>query len=309
VVEGFVRLVRENVPLVEDNDKALARLADFGNDAVILDFEPAGAIDHKHGKVGTADAFQGAHVAEDLDFVFDLRLLAQARSIGHHELLTIDNEVAVNGIACRARNVGDHRAVFVQQAVQQRALARIRAAEDSKADGARFLAFPAHGRRENGYDFVEKRKAGITRKGTDRAGLAKTEFQEFIAFLAVALLLALVRHKNHLLVELADKARKLLVEFGNAHADIHHKEHQVGLFDGVKNLRANAISQNVDGIVRQESAGIDHRKFVALVVRGLVMPVAGYAITVRDNGSTTPQNTIKERGLPHVRAPDYTYDW
>ena len=126
--------------------------------------------------------------------------------------------------------------------------------------------------------------------------------------MTVGTVFALVRDKNHLLVELADHAGKLFVELGNAHADIDHEEHQVSLFDGVKNLGAHAIGEHVDGIVRQETASIDHRKFMALVIRILVMAIAGHAIAVRHDSGATPQDTVKERGLAHVRAPYYTYD-
>ena len=126
--------------------------------------------------------------------------------------------------------------------------------------------------------------------------------------MTVGTVFALVRDKNHLLVELADHTGELLVELGNAHADIHHKEHQVSLFDGIKNLRAHAIGKHVDGIVRQESAGIDHRKLMALVIGRLVMPIAGHAVAVRNDCGTTPQDSVKKGGLAHVRAPYYTYD-
>ena len=76
MVEGLFGLVRENVPLVEHKHQALARLADFGNDAKVLDFKATRAVDHKHRHIGAADAFERTHVAENFNFVFDLRLLA-----------------------------------------------------------------------------------------------------------------------------------------------------------------------------------------------------------------------------------------
>ena len=308
MVERLFGLVRENVPLVEHEHQALARLADFGNDAEVLDFETAGAVDHQDRHVGAANTFERTHVAENFNFVFDLRLLAEARRIGHHELDSVDSKVAVNGIASRSRNIGHHGTVFVQQAVQERALASVRAAENGKANRAFFTAFTTHRCGEHCNDFVHERKAGIARERTNGTREAKAKFQELVAFLTVGTVFALVRDKNHLLVEFADHTGELFVELGNAHADIDHEEHQVGLFDGVKNLGAHAIRENVNRIVRQKSASIDHRKFMALVIRVLVMAIAGHAIAVRHDSSATPQYAIKERGLAHVRAPYYTYD-
>ena len=308
MVKGLFGLVRENVPLVEHEHQALARLADFGNNAEILDFETASAVHHEYRHVGSTDTFEGTHVAENFNFVFDLRLLAQARRISHHELDAIDRKVAVNGIAGRTRNIGHHGAVFVQQAVQESALACIGAAENGKANRAFFATFTTHRRREHRNHFVHERKASIARERTDGTREAKAKLEELVAFLTVDTVFALVRHKNHLLVEFANHAGKLFVELGNAHADIDHEEHQVGLFDGIKDLRAHAISEHVDGIIRQESAGIDHRKFMALVIGRLVMPIAGHAVAVRNDCGTTPQDSVKKRGLAHVRASNYTYD-
>ena len=308
VVEGLFGLVRENVPLVEHKHQALARLADFGNNAEVLDFETTGTVYHKYRHVGTADTFEGTHVAENFNFVFDLGFLAKASRISHHELLSIDRKVAVNGVTRCTRNIGHHGAVFVQQAVQERALACVRTAENSKANRAFFAAFTTNRSREHGNDFVHQRKASIARERTDGTREAETELQELVAFLTVGTVFALVRHKNHLLVELADHAGKLFVKLGNAHANIHHKEHQVSFFDGIKNLGAHAIGEHVDGIVRQKSTGINHRKFMALVIGRLVMPIAGHAVAVRNDCGTTPQDSVKKRGLAHVRASNNTYD-
>ena len=132
--------------------------------------------------------------------------------------------------------------------------------------------------------------------------------QEFVTLLAVSSIFTFVRHKNHFLVELAHHARKLLVKLGNAHADIDHKEHQVSLFDGVKNLGTDAIGQDVDRIVWQEASRIDHRKFVALVIRSLVMPIASHAIAVRHDSRPAAQDAVKERGLSDIRTSNNAYD-
>ena len=304
VIEGLVVLVREDVPLVQDDHESLTGLTDFRDNAVILDFHATGAIHHQHGHIGTADTFERAHVAERFHFVFDLGLFAEPGRIGHHELLPVHHEIAIDGVAGRSRNIGNHSAFLAHEAIQQSALAGIRAAKDGKADGAFFAAFAEHGRRQHGDDLVQKAQAGIARQRTDSAGLTKAEFEEFIAFLAVALVFTLVRDQDDLLVELADKAGELLVELGDAHADIHHEKHEVRFVHGIKNLLADTIRKDVDGIVRQESAGIHDDKLMALVVRILVMAVAGHTVAVAHHGGPAAKDAVKQGGLSYVRTSD-----
>ena len=222
--------------------------------------------------------------------------------------MSVNDKVTVDGIAGRSRNVGNHGAVFVQQAVEERTLASIRAAENSKTHRAFFAAFATHRRREHGDHFVQEREASVAGQGTDRTRLAKAKLQKFVAFLAVALQFALVRDEDDLLVELADEARKLLVELGDAHADIDHEEHEVGFVHGVKNLGADAVRQDVDRIIGQESTRIDDCKFVTLVNRILVMTVAGNTIAVAHHGGTAAKNAVEEGGLSDVRTSNYAND-
>ena len=138
--------------------------------------------------------------------------------------------------------------------------------------------------------------------------MPKSKAQELVALLTVALVLTLVRHKNHLLVELANKAGKLLVQLGNAHANIHHKKDQVRFVHSIKNLGTNTIGEHVNGVVRQKTAGIDYGKFVPLVIRILVMAITGDAITVAHHRGTPAEDAVKQGGLTHVRASNDAYD-
>ena len=112
MVKGFFRFVRKDVPLVQKDDEAFARLTDALDNAEVLFRNAESRVDHENGKIRTADAFFGAHVAENFDFIFDFRLFAETGSVGHDELFSVDGKGAVNRVAGRARNVGNDNAFF-----------------------------------------------------------------------------------------------------------------------------------------------------------------------------------------------------
>ena len=69
-----------------------------------------------------------------LDRVVDLRLAAHTGGVDEQILAEFVFKIAVDGVARRARNVGDDHALLAENAVEQARLADVRLADDGDLD-------------------------------------------------------------------------------------------------------------------------------------------------------------------------------
>src|SRR6516162_11443310 len=101
----------------------------------------------------------------------------------------------------------------------------------------------------------------------------------------------------------AQAARQLLIERRETSLAVHDQNEQRRLFDG--NLRlAKDFLRDESLFVGNDSAGVDDFQRLAAPFGFAVDAVARDAGLVGDDGAARAGQTIEERGLAHIGAPD-----
>ena len=146
----------ENIPFIDDDDDALARLMYVSRDLRILLEDPLGGIDDHEHDARTVDGTQRPHDAVALDGQRDLALAPHSRRINEQILRTVPCEMRVDGVACRPRHIADNDAFLAEQAIDQRRLPHVRTPHNGDRDLIRLalLRLLCPERRHNGVEEV-----------------------------------------------------------------------------------------------------------------------------------------------------------
>ena len=89
-----------------------------------------GGVDDEQGDVGPVDGLQGPHQRVVLGALVDARLAAHAGGVDEADGPVGGLDDGVDGVAGRARQVVDDRALVADQPVEQRRLAHVGPADD-----------------------------------------------------------------------------------------------------------------------------------------------------------------------------------
>ena len=137
LVEGPVRLALDQVPLVDRDDEALALLDDVAGDVGVLGGETLDRVDHEDRDVGPRDCLQGAEggVALGCRPGGDLAAPPDAGGVDQDDLAAAPLEGRVDRVAGRARDLGHDRPILPEEAVEERRLADVRAADEGDRGG------------------------------------------------------------------------------------------------------------------------------------------------------------------------------
>ena len=221
-------------------------------------------------------------------------------------MLAVALHDGVDGVARRAGDVGYDGAVGAQDAVEQRRLTGIGAADDGHVErigelvGDLVLLLG-----KQGHDIVEQVARAMAMQGRKRRGLADAERIELpdVVILAIGIV-ELVHQQKDRLVAALEHASDRLVLLGDAGAAVDHKQDDGGFFGGGKCLVADGRGKDVIALERLDTARVDDGELAAVPIGRVIRAVARDAAGLVDDGVRGLGQAVDERGLAHVGASD-----
>lgn len=120
MLDGLLALVLGDVPFVYNYDEPFLVALDKREDADVLCLDAACGVNHEYADVGGLDGADRADYRVVLDILVDLVLLADAGCVDEVEVEAELVVARVDGVACRAGDVGDDVAVLADEGVDQR---------------------------------------------------------------------------------------------------------------------------------------------------------------------------------------------
>ena len=197
--------------------------------------------------------------------------------------------------------LGDDDALLAEDAVQERALARVRPADEGHAQlfAPRRRLGPG---RQQGQQLLEQIEGAAAVLGRDAAYELEPEGVELRHAHPVGGQVHLVDGDGERLAGAAQDARQLGVLRQEARLPVHHQQDRVGLLDRGARLR---LDRGLDARLRLgiEPGGVDEEHPSAGDFHLLGQPVAGEAGDVGHEGAPVPRVAVEERRLPDVGAP------
>lgn len=303
----LIVLVRVDIPLVDDDDDALARLVCIARDLLVLLRDALEGVDHHEHDVGAVDGAQRAHDTVTLDGLLDLAAAAHACRVDQRELHAVLREVRVDGVTRRARHVADDDAVLAEDRVDDGGFADIRAADDGDADLILILAL-LDLLREGRDDCVEQIAEIHRIRCRDGDRIAEAQIVELVDVHRALRAVNLVDREDDRLLRAAQQARDLFICRRQAGAAVDEEQDDVGLLHGQLCLLAHRL-EDVVALIELDAAGVDHREVLVEPLRVEIDAVARDARHVVDDGDALLADLIEERGLADVRAADNRHDW
>ena len=226
-------------------------------------------------------------------------------------MLAVALHDGVDGVARGAGDIRDDGAVGAQDAVEQRRLAGIGAADDGDVQGVgELIGDLVLFLRKQGHDIVEQVARAVAMQGRERRGLADAERIELPDAVVFAIgVVELVHQQKDRLVAALEHAGDRLVLLGDAGAAIDHKQDDGGFLGGGKGLVADGRGKDVIALERLDAARVDDGELAAVPIGRVVRAVARDATGLVDDGVRGLGQAVNERGLAHVGASDDGDDW
>ena len=221
-------------------------------------------------------------------------------------MLAVALDDRVDGVARGAGNVGHDGAVGAQDAVEQRGLTGVGAADDGHVqrigeligDLVLFL-------RKQGHDIIEQVARAMTMQGRERRGLADAERIELPDVVVLAIgVVELVHQQKDRLVAALEHAGNRLVLLGDTGAAVDHKQDDGGFLGGGEGLVADGRCKDIVALERLDTARVDDGELAAVPIGRVIRAVARDAAGLVDDGVRGLGQAVNERGLAHVGASD-----
>ena len=272
--DGVALVGGEVIPLVHRQHHGAAALGDEAHELGIVHAHFVGGVGHHDDDVGLFDCLQGFDDGELLDHFADAIAAADTGGVDQLVFAAVALNAHADGVARGASHFAGEQACIAQQAVDQRGLARVGAADDGDADDA-VEVFKLGGRRVGENAALQVAEA-IAVLGRDRNGLAQAKLVKVGTDGGFGAALGLVHQQRDRLVELAQALGDGEIVRHAAIMRIDQKQDVRGLQQ--RDLRL-LFGQHGEGIVlvRREAAGIDHHEALALELALTVLAVAGQA--------------------------------
>ena len=199
-------------------------------------------------------------------------------------------------------HLGDDASGVTEQAVRERRLAHVGAADERDPRGGVVLIhLGVVG--QCLHDGVEEVARARPVDGAERVHVADAEAPQLGGLHAAKVVVGLVADDQDGLLGAAEHLSDLLVEVRDAGLDVDHEEDHVGLLQREEHLLADGGLEALGG-AGHEAAGVDEIELAAAPVHLAVDPVARDAGLVVDDGVPGLGEAVEERGLAHVRAAD-----
>ncbi len=214
-----------------------------------------------------------------------------------------DLDLLVDRVARRSGDVTHDGAFLAGRLVQQARLADVRPAEQRHTARARELRL-----RDGG--FLRKRLDHLVEEIRDPPAvqrghgvrLAEAERPQLRRLRLLHRVVDLVRHQKDGLLRAPQQLHHALVGGRRSDARVDDEQHDVAQLD--RDLRLQR-DRRVDSFrVGFPAARVDEREGGAHPLGAVAHPVAGNARHILHDGLAAPENTVHERRLANVRAPD-----
>ena len=299
-------VIVEQIPLVEQHHDGTAALDGKTHDLLVLLGDAHGGIDDEQRHVGAVDGTQAADHGVVLDVLVHGALLANARGVDHAVVLAVALDDGIDGIARGSGDVGHDGAVGAQDAVEQRGLTGVGAADNGHVqrigklvgDLVLFLG-------EQGHDVIEQVARAVAVQGRERRGLTDAERIELPDVIVLAIgVVELVHQQKDRLVGALEHAGDRFVLFGDAGAAVDHKQDDGGFLGGGECLVADGRGKDVIALERLDAARVDDGELAAVPIGRVIRAVARDAAGFVDDGVRGLGQAVNERGLAHVGASD-----
>ena len=221
-------------------------------------------------------------------------------------MLAVTLDDGIDGVARGAGDIGHDGAVGTQDAVEQRRLTGVGAADDGHIQrvgervGDLVLLLG-----QQGHDVVEQVARAVAVQGRERRGLADAERIELpdVVILAIGVV-ELVHQQKDRLVAALEHAGDRLVLLGDAGAAVDHKQDDGGFLGGGERLVADGRGKDVIALERLDAARVDDGELAAVPIGRVIRAVARDAAGLVDDGVRGLGQAVDERGLAHVGASD-----
>ena len=269
-------VVVEQIPLVEQHHDGAAALDGKTHDLLVLLSDAHGGIDDEQRHVGAVDGTQAADHGVVLDVLVHGALLANTRGVDHAVVLAVALHDGVDGVARGAGNVGHDGAVGAQDAVEQRGLTGVGAADDGHVQRigelvGDFVLLLG----QQGHDVVEQVARAVAVQGRERRGLTDAEGIELPDAVILAIgVVELVHQQKDRLVAALEHAGDRLVLLGDAGAAVDHKQDDGGFLGGGERLVADGRGEDVIALERLDAARVDDGELAAVPIGRVIRAVA-----------------------------------
>jgi hypothetical protein len=313
--------VFHDVPLGDAEHQAAAFAQGELGDLQILFLEGLARVHHQHDDVGEADRVRGLGGRHPLELFLHLGALAEAGGVDQADLAILPAPRHLHAVARDAGFRPGDEAVVLQQRVDQRRLARVRAADKGEAHrtirlgrgfgvGIERLVFVVFltlqargdvGARFIGHQAIIEIAHPLAMFGGERNGFAEAHTPG-IGDAALALpAFALVGAQNDRLAGFAEQLGEALVQRRHAFAGVEQEDTNIGLADGDLGLPAHARFQRTVGDI-VEAGGIDQLEFEIAQAAGRFLAVAGDAGLIVDDRDLPSSEPVEQRRLAHIGA-------
>ena len=224
---------------------------------------------------------------------------AEAGRVDGHERLAVHLVADVDRVAGRAGHLADDHPLGLGQGVDQRALARVAAADDGHLHHAllRRLGFQVV-RRQFFQHGLQQLVLAAALLGADADHLA-AELVELVGLAFQSGVVGLVGHADHRRLHVAEPLGNLAVQRRDAVAGIDDKEDHRGRVDGRLDLLLDVLGQVVD-VLDAHAAGIDQLDEALAELSKERDAIAGHAGRRIDDGQPLAGEPVEKARLAHI---------
>ena len=305
----FLALGVEEVELVGDDEAGLFFLLNEAGDLAILSGDASGEIDDEETDVSAADRALAAHGGKDLYGVLHAGAFTEAGGVDDVVLFIAPDVGDVDSITSGSRDFGDHRALILENGIDEGGFTGIGFADDGdlKAvlevvviDICLFLGLKFG---EFAIDTVEEVIDSAPVFGGGGESVAEAEAGEVAGGVIVVRAVGLVHGEDDVGIGLTEELGHFLVDGVNASAGINDEDDEVGGVHSDEGLEGDLIGETVF-IEGADASGIDEFAGILGESAGSCDAVASDAGLVKNDGDASSGQAIEEGGLSDVGSSD-----
>ena len=227
-----------------------------------------------------------------------------ACGVDEQPILPINRHHFIDWIASGTCQIIDHGTFLVSQLIQQRRLADVRSTDQ------RHTAQMGRSKETGGFLSLLQRIQGSVKQfantatvhGGNAIRLPQAHLPEFSGQIFALTIINLVHRQRDRLAGGAQHLDNALVGVGKTNLAIHHKHHSVCKLNGDLRLGCDGGLDTFD--VGFPATGINQLEIGAGPFSIVAHTVSSHAGSVFHHSSATAENTVHQRGLTDIRAPN-----